>query len=77
MGSLGVWNTIGFVLLLASLFLLVSALFGIWRAKDRMEITHVLLWFLIVLFAPTVGPILWFVLAPTLHPGLRRHPKSR
>jgi hypothetical protein len=77
MGSLGLWNTVGIVLSLASMGLLVSALFGIWRAKDRMEITHVLIWYLIVLFAPTVGSILWFALAPTLHPNVPQHPKSR
>lgn len=56
-------GVVGFALLLP-----VIAFFSIWRRHERMELTHVLIWIAIVVFAPFVGSLIWLTVGTRLHP---------
>lgn len=66
--SVVIWNVLIF-LVAAVLFLLpLAALFSIWHWRAHMETTHVLIWAAIVIFAPFLGSLVWFIAGKRLHP---------
>lgn len=69
LSSITVWNVLVGGAIGAFILLPVAALFGIWRRRERMELTHVLVWLAIVIFAPFIGSLLWFVAGTRLHPA--------
>jgi len=67
LSNLAEWNVLGLAIMMVAFLLPVAALFSIWAWRGNMEITHVLLWAAIVIFAPLLGSIVWFAVGKRLH----------
>ena len=65
-GSLSLWHLL-VIAIAAALILPLYAGLILWRSRQRMETTHVILWIVVIVVAPYLGSIVWLVFGRQLH----------
>ena len=66
-GSLLTWHLQVIAIAAVALILPVYAGLILWRSRDRMETTHVILWIAVIVTAPYIGSIVWLLFGRQLH----------